>query len=338
MQAYALNRFLNENIGHCEIIDYYPNNQMTRKNILRRILGTVKSRVFFRKNKAYRKFSAFQKENYIISPGTYYGDADIKKHFPKYDVLVSGSDQIFNIMLSGRSTAYYLDFDNSTKKISYASSFGRENITDDELELIKTELIKFTKLSVREISAGKIIKEQIGVDCDFVLDPVFLLEKKQWMELESKVKTPLNYILVYAMELTDYLLLALKKVQKKYDLPVVVIYGCKENHCIDGIEISDCGPTDFLAYIDNASIIVTNSFHGTALSLIYGKKCVCVAHSSRNARLQNIMMITGNRQKLIDCLISDNIEKYIVDCSEERNKLLPFIEESKNYLFSALKE
>lgn len=338
LQSYALNRFIIENVGHCEIIDYYPNNQTAHKHKVRRLLGAVKSHVFADKYKAYLKFCDFQNKNYVLSHKSYYGDADIKKCAPKYDVLISGSDQILNTTLSKKSTAYYLDFDDNAKKVSYASSFGRENITSDEVELIKTELVKFNKLSVREMSAGGIIKAQIGVNCDFVLDPVFLLSEEQWMGLEKQVKIPSKYILAYAMEVTEIFISTLEMVKKEFNLPVIVIYGCKDNHCIDGTKISDCGPSEFLSYIDNASVVVTNSFHGISFSLIFGKKVICVAHSVRNARLQNIMTLIENQSKLVDNLIEKNIKEYIVDCYAESAKLLPLIESSKRYLFSALKE
>lgn len=338
LQAYALNQFINQNIGECEIIDYYPNNQTAHKNRGRRLLSNFKTHIFYNSSRVRRAFAKFQTENYILSSKTYYGDADIKKNPPQYDILISGSDQIFNTTLSGESKAYYLCFDNIAKKISYASSFGRDSISALEKKLIQTELVKFDKISVRETSAGLIIKEQIGVECEVVLDPVFLLSKEQWNKMCSKLDIDQKYIFVYAMEVSTNLLMTVNEVKRMYKLPTIVVYGCKENHIIDGFEIYDCGPKEFLTYIKNACIVITNSFHGTALSMIFEKKYICVAHSTRNVRLQNIMMLADCEPKLTYKPILGGLNKYITNGAESMRTLKPHIKKSKKYLLNVLQK
>ena len=339
LQSYAMNKYINDHIGRCEIIDFYPNNQTAHRNKIRKLLSCIKSILFYRKNVIDRKFSRFQNEYYIMSTKTYYGDADLFSSHPKYDILLSGSDQILNTTLSNISKSYYLCFDNTTKKISYASSFGRTVLSDNEYSLIDLELRKFEHLSAREESAKKIIEERIGKDVELVLDPVFLLSAKEWGQIGEVIKVPDAYIFVYAMEVTSSLVEAVNRVCAEYPLPVFVVYGCSDNRIISGNTVHDCGPREFISYIRHAKFVITNSFHGTALSIIFEKEFVCVSHSSRNTRLENIMTLVGEGEKLVGCFqINNQVADYKVDGTVALSQLASYIEKSKRYLYKACQE
>ncbi len=336
LQAFALNAYVNREIGDCEIIDFYPNNVgKPHANPVRRAMSSVKSLVRSCINKKEHKFSSFQRKNYKLSPKKYYGDKDIMSFPPKYDILISGSDQILNTTLTGTSKSFYLAFDNTAKKISYASSFGRTDISEDEYKLIEAELPKFSAISVREKSAGDIISKRIGIDCKTVLDPVFLLSKEEWSEKTVKANLPEKYIFVYAMEITEALQSAVGKAREQTGLPVYTVYGCVKQMGIDGTVIENSGPCDFITYIKNASLVITNSFHGTAFSIIFEKDFVCVAHSTRNARLENIMSLIGEGGKLISG--EADINGKTVDGSAAARKILPYIDESRQYLADNLR-
>lgn len=340
LQSYAMNKYINDHIGRCEIIDFYPNNQTAHRNKIRKLLSYIKSILIYRKSVIDRKFSRFQKQYYIMSSKTYYGDDDLLSCPPKYDLLLSGSDQILNTTLSDISKSYYLCFDNTTKKISYASSFGRTALSDSEYSLIDVELRKFKHLSVREKSAKKIIEERIGADVELVLDPVFLLSADEWNQIGEKIKVPDAYILVYAMEVTNSLVSAVNKARTEYSLPIFVIYGCSDNRVIEGNIVHDCGPQEFISYIRQAKFVITNSFHGTAFSIIFEKKFICVSHSSRNARLENIMTLIGESEKLVSCSQINNnlIADYMVDGTVALSRLASYSEKSKRYLCKSCQE
>ena len=169
LQASALCKFINKHIASCEIIDFVPNNSIG-SNIMQKLplIRTIKNHLLTLKNALLRnrasKFDKYRKNEMFLSKQTYYGDADMQNVTGMYSVLISGSDQILNSTLSGTSKSYYLHFDDKAKKISYASSFGRKDITDKEKSLIKSELSKFDALSVRETSAADIIRREINKD------------------------------------------------------------------------------------------------------------------------------------------------------------------------------
>ena len=334
LQAFALNSYVNQMGYDCEIIDLYPNNVgRPSKKFVRRLLGSAKRVLLSYKDKKFRRFNKFQKDNYKLSLSKYYGDDDMAEASLQYSVLISGSDQILNTTLTGNTKSYYLSFDNKAKKISYGSSFGRSELSETEFVLIDSELVKFSSLSVREKSGQDIIMQRIGVQSTLVLDPVFLLSKEKWEQKTAKRTLPPKYILLYAMEATELLKNAARAMSERLALPVYVIYGCAKRFEEFGITIEDCGPVEFLSYIRGASVVVTNSFHGTAFSIIFEKNFVCVAHSTRNARLENIMEIIGRQEKLLK---QKTDEPEIVDGKEAAIVLAPHIQISKDYLESAL--
>ena len=344
LQAAALNKYINSHIGESEIIDLIPNNSCPKKEIFffkyaKKIINFIfpKRNVTLKKRKI--KFDIFRNEMMIISKTTYYGDNEMYKCSGLYDVLISGSDQILNTTLSGKTKAYYLDFDDNAKKISYASSFGRKDITGDEMKLIKDQLSKFSFLSVREQSGIDIIYNELNIKPILVVDPVFLLTADEWkIRCNSKMELPEKYIFVYSMEVSEYLESVVKQLKYDFKLPVIVVRGGGKSGRIEGIEDSICGPKEFLRYIKDAELVVTNSFHGTAFSIIFKKNFLCIAHSTRNARLESILSLTKNDRKLIgmgnmhtDCL------DYIINGNEAYELLEDIIDSSKKYLKFSLK-
>ena len=258
LQASALVKFINRDIASCELIDFVPNSNCGGR-IMRKypLLRIVKNNLLIIKNLILQnkehKFNEFRKNEMTISPKTYYGDNVMLKVSNKYTVLVSGSDQILNSTLSGTSKSYYLHFDDNAKKISYASSFGRTDITQTETDLIKSEMSKFHAISVRESSAGNIIKREIDKDSILVVDPVFLLEKDEWFHTgNTKLKLPEKYIFVYSMEVSKNLELLVEKLQTRTTLPVIVVRGGGKPGAILGTEDNKCGPREFIRYIANA--------------------------------------------------------------------------------------
>lgn len=343
LQASALCKFINKNITNCEIIDFVPNNSCGSK-LMRKVplLRKFKNELLDVKNKLSHnkasKFDEFRKNEMSISKETFYGDINMGNASGKYSTLISGSDQILNSTLSGTSKSFYLHFDDTAKKISYASSFGRENITDCEVSLIQSELSKFDALSVRETSAADIIKREINKDALLVVDPVFLLERSDWLHIQNnQLCTPDKYIFVYSMEISKNLETLVETLRNKTNLPVIVVRGGGKQSTFLGTEIFDCGPRDFLGYIANAEYVITNSFHGTAMSLILGKKFISVAHSTRNTRLQNILEMVQSKDKLVpfDLPLND-IDSYINDGVSLYPLLEPYIKVSKDYLIKEL--
>lgn len=336
LQASALQKYLTDFCGECEMIDYIPNNQVLNQSIFRKVLHYCKNVIFFwisvPEYIRHKKFDAYRKQYYGELSETYSGDQEIESHCKGYDVIVSGSDQILNTTLTGNSKAFYLHFENNTKKVSYASSFGRVNISLEEKENIHKYLTSFSDISVRESSARELISREIGVMPEVVLDPVFLQERSEWDDrCYNSKKMPDKYIFVYSMEQSDVLNSVVKQIACEERKDVIVVCGGRKVRKIKGKKDTTCGPAEFLSYVKKADVVITNSFHGCAFSLIFGKKFYCIAHSSRNARLENLLQLINRENALISCNI-DNYKSYMIDGERFFPKLDKYIENSKQYL------
>lgn len=278
-------------------------------------------------------FNNYREKYYSLSDRQYLGDLGIANAHFDYDAIISGSDQILNTTLTDNSKAFYLDFFDG-KKISYASSFGRKNVSIEEIKLIRNELPKFSALSVREQSGADIIRKEIGIEPQLVMDPVFLLSKDEWSErCNEEMKLPEKYIFVYSMEVSPVLENAVVSIKKEEKLPIIVVRGGGKPGLIEGNEDGTCGPEEFLRYMRDAELIITNSFHGTAFSLIFEKKFLCIAHSTRNARLENIINIIGRKDGLLKC---DSGVPVVINGEEASLTIKSYIKASKEYLKNAL--
>ena len=341
LQASALQKYIQNNFGDCEIVDYYPNNNIpvTYKGI-KKVLRICKKIAIYpltkKKREREHRFDEYRKKYYKLTKQHYYGDSCIEDELKEFDILISGSDQILNTTLTGNSRAYYLGFFEG-KKISYASSFGRTNITQSEIDLIKSELPHYSAVSVREKSAGEIIKRICGVDSELVMDPVFLLKKEEWeSRCNMDIILPERFIFVYSMENSENLERVVHLIKEEKKIPVIVVRGGGKSGRIVGKEDATCGPAEFLRYIMNAEYVVTNSFHGTAFSLIFEKKFLCIAHSTRNTRLINILQLINEEEKMI----SSNLNVYddkIIEGNKYTNILERYINISKDYLLNNLR-
>lgn len=335
LQAYALYKYISNINDETEMIDYIPNN-MVRKNdsLVYRLLHTVRfcitPREGYRTVKKNSKFDAFR-NNIKMSIKSYEGDNGITSEFEKYDMLISGSDQILNTTLTGDSKTYYVPY-SIKRKISYASSFGRTDVTELEKQYIDEYLSDFDAISVREISSVPLLESMINISPKVVCDPVFLLDKVAWLTIANTNKSKNKYIFAYLMEENGTVSSVLSVLKKMYNLPIIVVVGGKINKKYKNRDYQ-CGPVDFLNYIQNAELIVTNSFHASAMSIIFGKKFCTIAHSSRNARLDSLFEIGKIRDKLICSPIAiDDIDRYLVNGEIVYPNFYELISESKKYL------
>ncbi|MBQ8514233.1 MAG: polysaccharide pyruvyl transferase family protein [Ruminococcus sp.] len=206
---------------------------------------------------------------------------DVYRLWTRFDTIVSGSDQIWNkhsLELENCGWEYmhpYLLKGFSGKKVSYASSIS--NMTDEELEEIKACVNEFDAVSMREISSTERMAGILDVDVTNVLDPTFLLTKEDWIrKLGLKKNTGEKFILYYSLGGVSYI-----KKNRPLLTKLAQQYGCKVRVIMPFVHVTgddtiephpEYGPVEFLNSIYNAELVVTDSFHGTILSVNFGKE------------------------------------------------------------------
>ena len=257
-----------------------------------------------------------------------------------YDVIISGSDQIWNIRAVDFDFAYLLDGVNC-KKISYAASLGPLDIDWSKYDSkhYKKLLKEYSAISLREEKSKSMVDGLLGCDNTQIhIDPTLLLNKEQWQNLQSDMGKRLGkYILFYCLEPNKNHIRIAKELSKKMGMPVIATkYRNKNDYFNPFIKQYDVGPKDFLSLIDNAEAVVTSSFHGTVFSLIYGKPFVCIDGLS-DGRINTLLRMTGAQENAI----SQEMIEISLPIKLDREKVLNAInierERSREYLIENLR-
>lgn len=286
LQAFSLMKYL-QSLGHeCKIIDYKPDYAKARYNFwyinttskiykiirfwpIRLVVCIILAPKRFKTIKRKKTFDYFT-ENYLELTKRFSNLDDLKKEKWNVDCFIVGSDQVWNTdHPNGRDYANYLSFvPEGKKKISFAASFGMDKIFPEYINMVKSELKKFDFISVRESTGVKLI-ENLGLKATHVVDPVFLNNKMFWHNIAAKSKiNRQKYILVYDFGknklIEDFSIF----LSKETGLPIISLNDFVE-HQYASENINNAGPLDFLKLIENCSFFISNSYHGTAFSIIF---------------------------------------------------------------------
>ncbi len=216
-----------------------------------------------------------------------------------YDVLVCGSDQIWNPKASGENDPiYYLDFGSTTCKFSYAASSGSVRFGDSNPAQLKKYLTSLKSIGVREQFMKDYIKEAFGLESTVNPDPTFLLDAEEWTNIEKPYYgLPEKYLLIYAIEYPLSTITFAHKVAHQLKLPTVQI--CNDRgvraflHKDVDYRLMDVAPQQFLWLFHHSSFIVTNTFHGNMFSVIYRKNFIYYAMNSCDTRITTLRKAIG---------------------------------------------
>ena len=350
LQTYALQTYLESLKLKVEVIDYRPEYVVSdqslmyvggepyNKNILTRWAYRFLKAPF--KIVRRREFRQFAKNELHLTP-EYRTYEEIQKANLDADFFFCGSDQIWNVVSGAhKDPAYFLAFAPEERRtISYAAS-GNLPITDEVKSITFPMINKIDCISMREDSTINSIQPFIGKHIAHVCDPVFLLRGDEWRRLYKKyssLRAKKRYVLVYPMgNGGDVTINQGRKLANQVNLPLYEISASqKKDVRID--RRFNVNPYDFLALIDNAEYIVTNSFHGTSFSIIFEKQFwTCVAEGA-NQRITSLLVKTG----VVDRLLIGESEPSIVkriDFESVKQNIQAYIYQSKCFIKKSINE
>jgi hypothetical protein len=294
LQAYALAVTIKSFGYECEYIAYSKNRPLKfGRKIIHYILSPkllfsfLKTEFFSRRKKksidsfifwdteefvqTKQRFQQFLEDYIPYSSRCYYHDT-INSLLNNYSCFIVGSDQTWSEARTSLDNSFFLDFvKNSNLKNAYAPSIGTTIISPKYQKVLVDKLSSFNYISCREKKNCDLLSRLIGKKVSFVLDPTLLLNVDTWRKIESKTKIKEKYILCYILGEREVISDFANHLSKTTGISVKYIvtrpkYIGRDN-AINGV-----GPQDFLLLIDNASYIVTDSFHGTILSINYNKE------------------------------------------------------------------
>lgn len=327
LQALAmLNLFRKNGAQQIELINYKCNRIESRLKLLS--LSSLKDIIRF-PVRLYMSISheSFRRRYFIRSKNCYCSNT-IKNI--DYDIIITGSDQIWNVHNTGGDLSFYLPFKTKAKKFAYAASLGRTNLKEWSYKYnIEKYLQDFECVSVREES-GVDALNQIGIKARYDLDPILMGDKKDWAHLLTN-NAEEKYILVYRVGTNKMMFQYARKIANIKGLKIIFCdpswHNVKdmESHRFVGVE-------KWLNLVNNANIIITDSYHCISFALLFKKDIrVFLLENSieSNSRMTNLMMRVGLSNNIITCLDCDEPQ---IDWDEVGDRINTLKDNSEKYV------
>lgn len=298
LQAYATQKKLEQYFDQVELVNYIRTD--THGQNLRHVYAQgspIRWLVFLPTYIKWQKvFGTFKKKRLNITHQKYYNTEDFLRYPIQADAFFSGSDQVWNTgWNNGVIPQLYLSYAPDDKpKYAFSSSFGQSKLASKDIPEIKKYLQRFKQISTREETGVRIIREQIGLQNAIRLnDPTLSFDGNFWRKLKTKNRISKPYILIYNLnnnpQFDQYALTIAKKTGYK-------LY----RFCTRYDQLRKCGKAvlipkieDFITYIDDAKIVITDSFHAAAFSANLNTKAIILPPKKYSSRLHDF-------QKLID--------------------------------------
>lgn len=259
LQGYALDKILTDLGFESETVVFYRKLGISvilsyLRTCLIEIKGSKQER---RRVRRFKDFVASQRIRYVFYP------AQIRAIANQYDFFCVGSDQVWNPEADLFSRTKLLEFAEPKQRVALSPSFGVDSLPSCVHKEYEMCLKDFRAISVREESGAQIVENLLGMRPPVLIDPTLALSEKEWRKKASYAMVPkCHYILAYFLggwskNLSDYIELPMSNTS------VMVVDLLDKSSVYYG-----CGPQDFIGMIDNASCVITDSFHASVFSTI----------------------------------------------------------------------
>lgn len=228
----------------------------------------------------YRRCNAFIEKNVDL---VHYREALSGGGVPAADVYIAGSDQVWNPLRI--RPEFFLDFaPEGKKRFSYAASMGVTEIPARSRDVFTDLIRKFDTVSVREDDNAPVVGQFTDVPARVDIDPVFLMGQEEWARYASPYPVDRPYVLVYALYWDKSLNAQLRRLHRETGMDIIAVSGHLQRvYATKRIYDADAG--QFLWLIRHAEAVVSSSFHGIALSVIFNKKLTVVNNPQAPSRV-----------------------------------------------------
>lgn len=324
LQTYCLQEVL-KNMGHeVYVIDYRPkyltelykaffydstyfgSNLAKCKGFLRACLVAP---IRWKRN---RVFSQFIHNHLNLYP------LDLNDESNDFDVFIFGSDQIWNPKITNGFDSIYLgDFPaaKGKKLIAYAASAGSIlNFSGENIGYFLSRLQCFDQVTVREKSLAEYINQKISILPKVVFDPVLLAGIQPISLLLDHHNHNFHippYLLLFQIGHNNKIAQYAAKVAKKKNLQMANIITVRESLHNKSIK-QTLSVEGLLKYFQNASYIITSSFHGTVLSILFNKQFNTISvNKSTDERSLSLLKILHLADRLLH--INDTPSSSLID-------------------------
>lgn len=245
----------------------------------------------------YRLLNKFKSDRHLI--GEYYTE------YHNLDSVIIGSDEVFALH-TGITPCFFGHALSTNNVVAYAGCFGptkMEDILDLHCdELIRSGLSSMSAISVRDTNSQSIVHELTGTEPPIVLDPVLLYGYEEEI---SRMKCPYDkpYMIVYAYD---------TRMNDEQETTAIIQFAREHNlkivspgfyHSWADLNVN-VDPEQLLGWFRYAQYVVTDTFHGSIMSMINHRSFAVYCRDNAN--------------KLMDLLSSFSMSNRVV-ANEENN-------------------
>lgn len=370
-QTYALCHFLTQKGFNTELISY---KRLTRKSerislqnrikkakalsgkaIFQRILFAVVKKLLtpIYKNRLEKRYALVAKfRNECIPHSEKCSINELNSVCEKYDVLITGSDQVWKPGVVDDAFVFNFITDKQRKKIfSYATSVAVNTLNEEYVAFMAKSLQKYSAVSLREVTTANYFKEHIYKNTESCVDPTLLLSEEDWNSVVAKPVYNGDYVFSYILGESLFQRKQIKKFAQKKNLKLVTIPHIhkagsfafnSEDLFFGDIKAYDVGFPEFLSLIKNARYVLTDSFHACVFSFVFKRDFYVYERPTRNpqdamnVRIYDLLDMYGLQDRLIkgNQMLQDGAKE--IDYSIVCSKVGKFVKKSKNYLDSVL--
>jgi hypothetical protein len=297
-------------------------------------IGSAVKHIFWSnkdKNNVCSQFDSFRDKN-IAATYKARTFSDFKKLDRIYapDVYIVGSDQVWRPSMVFNLDANFLAFTQCHCKIAYAASFGIDTweFTPSQTLRCRNLIKDFTAVSVREKDGIGLCSDYLGREACLVLDPTLLLLEEDYARLiQGNPVDGEDYVFTYILDSDS----------EKRVFVNSLIGNLPERNAAHNMlgDMPQVRPSveEWLSAIRNASMVICDSFHGAAFSIIFNKDFYVLGNQQRgNSRLNSLLSLFGLSDRLVE---SEQAAKRLspidwqqVNCCHRRliNKSLSFLQ------------
>lgn len=329
LQTYATVRALQEMQHEVEVIDFRLQDRPRRTTLVGQVLDFMHDC-----SPVNQKFKHFW-DSYIPSTRHYHTMEELINDPPQAELYIVGSDQVWNPQITkDKASAYFLCFaPEGMSMASYASSIGTDKwLGDAELtEIAAKQLKRFKGISCRESQGCMILRDIFQLQAEHVLDPSLLHSSYPELTGHVRQKSTLAYY-----QLSDNPVLMAFSKQKAKDMKLMFVDVNHQSQITPTFSWNRRSVGQWIKTIAESRFVITHSFHGVALCLLYHRPFVAIYdNGNKISRLVSLLQMVGLENRLftsIDDASHSNVWEEPIDYHAVDENLVVLREHSVNYL------
>ena len=303
LQAFALKNTIEQLGNRCEFINIEQGT----------VFPELRRTPFFLLQKAWERYGKWDvlkriRYTHIFQQRfskEFFGSLGVYAHdIEHFDTVVIGSDEVFNFAQRvpwGYTPQLYGRVSNTDKVISYAASFGHTTMADIEHYGVKLEIAdalnSMQAISVRDINSYEIVKDLTGKEPQMHVDPVLMFDYSSYVRSVREK----DYIVIYTYP---------NRIKKKEEIAAIRTFAKKHNKKLisigfyfpwcDKTVVPD--PFEVLGYIKQADYIITDTFHGSVMSLKFNRPFVALVRPTNKQKMKSLLFQFHLENRIVEDL------------------------------------